>query len=383
MVSRFVQHFGTFSVYFVGLFVVFAVMAATALVVQVYIFRSEDDFTVLQAVKAGMAMIGSSAVLALIITLADIRKNRKRHAQVACDICGHSVGTNKATVLPADRISRLARADFMPSRLPTQMRDLASRSDIADFLSRHPLADEIVIDTSDFNSSLKSLWQLTVASIDGDWTLCTRCLREVTAAEQAFEPLQPHRPDPPPVPARPRPSAGNGERAPPASAGFAAGSDAALFIFDYDWMDVSYSLQAFRTIHEAMARSTGACAFSHGDLEVAAGGVSEVPALLSHFKAQGWTVEPASATSDLKDLSGTRKIAAYAVSMWTEDPTNIVLVHNHLKDHLAPAYLGCLVSRHSFGTASQYLSYLRPYALPHAIEFKDGRILPDTNEIGI
>ncbi|MFV0593184.1 MAG: hypothetical protein ACK5M7_17560 [Draconibacterium sp.] len=160
-------------------------------------------------------------------------------------------------------------------------------------------------------------------------------------------------------------------------------ADVAIFIFDYDKMEISYGLQAFRAISKTIKQTNGICTFSHGDLEVFAGGLSAVPEFIIQLMAKGMLLYISTKNKQLNNLNNVKLIYGYAIALWTDSPANISIIHNSLQKVMSASYLGCLVKEQKVGGQIEFFDFVRPLQLPPAITFRDGKPLERTNRINL
>ncbi len=171
--------------------------------------------------------------------------------------------------------------------------------------------------------------------------------------------------------ARARPHAADETMVAPRLRGDQSHGRAAIFVFDYDRMGSAYGAEAFAAIAECIEGSVGVCAFLDGDLEVAAGGVSRVPALLMEIRDNGWNITSHRGDSPLVLLATEARIYAYAAALWTDDANNIPRLHDYLSHALHDAYMGYLDQRKGLDLA-KFHEIFRPLNLPVRVTFTDG-----------
>ncbi len=97
----------------------------------------------------------------------------------------------------------------------------------------------------------------------------------------------------------------------------------------------------------------------------------------------GMKIFPASEDSPLSNLQDVPVIYGYATAMWTDEPLNIQIIHDHLREKLEDVYLGCMVREQKIGGQMEFFDFERTLQLPVAVSFRDGEVLEKTNKIGI
>lgn len=145
----------------------------------------------------------------------------------------------------------------------------------------------------------------------------------------------------------------------------------ALYVFDYDKMSDTYGSEVFGAIEQVLNGSVGVCSFIDGELEGAAGGPSKVPGLLLEIRDNGWMVTSNDAESPLIQLVNVDHIYAYAAGMWTNNPENIMRLHDYFTKTLPGSYLGYLNHPQSLDQMKFY-EIFRPLHMPVRMTYVDG-----------
>lgn len=161
-------------------------------------------------------------------------------------------------------------------------------------------------------------------------------------------------------------------------------SDTAMFVFDYDSFEGSYGYEIAKAMQMALSGSSGACAFSDGDLEVAAGGVSRVSGFLANLGRTGWHVESSHEGSPLSQLDTYNEpIYGFVSAMWTDNSNCTQMIHESLIGTLNDAYLGVLVRNTPSGSQPAFFDVIRQFELVPTTTFRRGKVVRKLNPYGL